>query len=95
VQPIEGVSYRTAGGESPGSISIDVSDDNKWRYQGELLDLSAKNNIVGYGTFRYATHDLRARGRYLSLAVVGMARRGSRYVFCDDVERLAPPRLGI
>lgn len=90
VQPISGVSYSTAAGASdvawPVAIYIAVSDDNKtWHYAGDLVALSKKNGLPpskGYATFKYVTHDLQTKGRYISLGVV----QPFIYTFVDEVE---------
>jgi hypothetical protein len=89
VQPISGVSYSTAGGTAgvtwPTAIYMAVSDDGKnWYALGDLAVLSRKNGkppAQGYAAFRYVTHDLQARGRYLSFAAVA-----TPFVFVDEIE---------
>jgi hypothetical protein len=89
VQPISGISYSTAAGRSgvvwPTAIYMATSDDNKtWHYAGDLVLLSQKNGTpaaAGYQTFRYVTHDLRTKGRYILFGVVQM-----NFVFVDEIE---------
>jgi hypothetical protein len=90
VQPISGVSYSTAARPSdvqwPLSIYMAVSDDNiTWRYAGDLVLLSRRNGLppaTGHHNFRYVTHDLRTKGRYISFGVIV---RGL-YSFVDEIE---------
>lgn len=91
VQPISGVSYSTAAGANrtdvtwPYAAFIAVSDDNKnWRSAGDLIQLSRKNGLPpesGYANFRFATHDLQTKGRYVALGVVQ-----APYTFVDEIE---------
>lgn len=88
-QPISGLSYSTAAGISgvgwPEKIYLAVSDDNKsWQYLGDLTKLSQKNGLLpakGYANFRFVTHDLQTKGRYVALGIVG-----NPYVFVDEIE---------
>ena len=86
VQPISGVSYSTAAGVAsvswPNAICMATSDDNKtWHYVGDLIELSPKPPASGYHTFRYTTHDLQTKGRYISFAVADVP-----YTFVDEIE---------
>lgn len=89
VQPISGVSYSTAAGLSdvtwPRAIFILVSDDNKnWRKAGELVRLSRANGLPpqnGYANFRYVTHNLQTKGRYIAFSVNHVP-----YAFVDEIE---------
>ena len=89
VQPISGVSYSTAAGQSdvawPRAIFLAVSDDNKnWRSVGELVQLSHKNGLPpenGYANFRFTTNDLQTKGRYVALGAVHLP-----YAFVDEIE---------
>ncbi len=91
VQPISGIIFSTAGGRAgvgwPEAIYMATSDDNKtWHYAGELVRLSHKNGqppAEGYANFRYTTHDLKTRGRYVALGVLGKT-----FVFVDEIEVL-------
>ena len=52
--------------------------------------LSKKNGsppAEGYGVFRYETHELASRGRYVRLAIV----TDGAYAFCDEVEIFRGP----
>lgn len=88
VQPISGVSYSTAAGSAgvnwPTAIYIATSDDNQtWHYAGDLTLLSQNGSPAaeGYQTFRYVTHDLHTKGRYISFGVAEVP-----YVFVDEIE---------
>ena len=89
VQPISGVSYSTAAGRAgvvwPGAIYMATSDDNKtWHAAGDLVPLSKKNGTPpaeGYKAFKYVTHDLHTKGRYISFGVVQ-----TPYAFVDEIE---------
>jgi hypothetical protein len=89
VQPISGFSYSTAAGRAgvawPSTVLVAVSDDNKtWRDAGDLVELSRKNGAPpaeGYATFRYATRDLKTRGRYVTVVVAA-----APYIFTDEIE---------
>jgi hypothetical protein len=89
VQPISGVSFSTGAGTAgvtwPTSIYMAVSDDNKtWRAAGDLVLLSRVNGAPpakGYAAFRYVTHDLHTKGRYISFAVMA-----TPMVFADEIE---------
>jgi hypothetical protein len=77
VQPISGVSYSTITDEPgfglsrPTAIYIAISGDQKtWHYAGDLIDLSPKPPAAVNTPFRYTTHDLQTKGRYISFAVV-------------------------
>jgi hypothetical protein len=88
VQPISGVSYSTAAGRAgvtwPGAIYMATSDDNKtWHAAGNLVALSRKNGMPptdGYANFKYVTHDLHTKGRYISFGVVQ-----TPYAFVDEI----------
>ena len=94
-QPIAGLSYSTAAGVAgvawPREIRIAVSEDGRlWRSPGDLVILSKANGsppAEGYGTFRYETHELASRGRYVRLAVV----TDGAYAFCDELEIFRGP----
>lgn len=89
VQPISGVSYSTAAGGGgvswPAAIYITTSDDGKiWHYAGNLIPLSQKNGrppTDDYANFRYVTHDLHTKGRYISFGVVD-----TPFIFADEIE---------
>jgi len=89
VHPISGVSYSTAGGTAgvtwPTAIYMSVSNDGKiWHTLGDLAMLSRENGRPpeqGYAEFRYVTHSLHARGRYIAFAVMS-----TPFVFSDEIE---------
>ncbi len=94
-QPIAGLSYSTAAGVAgvawPREIRVAVSDDGRlWRSPGDLVILSKKNGsppAEEYGVFRYETHELASRGRFVRLAVV----TDGAYAFCDEIEIFRGP----
>jgi hypothetical protein len=94
-QPIAGLSYSTAAGVAgvawPREIRIAVSEDGRlWRSPGDLVVLSKHNGAPlaeGYGAFRYKTHELASRGRYVRLAVV----TDGAFAFCDELEIFRSP----
>ncbi|MCP4643503.1 MAG: discoidin domain-containing protein [bacterium] len=88
VRPIRGVSYHTGAGRAgvawPTAIQIFVADKPKeYRPVGDLCDLGAVHGLPpeGYGTHRYWTDELKARGRYVAFVVVSTS-----YAFVDEVE---------
>jgi len=91
VQPISGVIYSTgaqAGNVNwPDMIYIATSDDNKtWHYAGDLVQLSPKHPELAdsaKAVFRYTATNLKTKGRYISLGVVG-----TPFVFTDEIEVL-------
>ncbi len=90
VQPISGISYSTAARPSdvkwPLSIYIAVSDDKiNWRSVGDLVSLTRPNEVppaTGYNPFRYVTHDLQTKGRYIAFGVIPQGL----YSFVDEIE---------
>ena len=55
-----------------------------WNAVGDLVQLSRKTGVPptdGYASFRYATHDLKTRGRYIAFAVACVP-----YTFVDEIE---------
>ena len=90
-QPIGGASFSTAAGFAgvgwPASILVFTSEDNRnWRAAGDIVRLAARNGLPEpnrYSAFRYVTHELRARGRYVKIAII--TQTGS-YAFTDEVE---------
>ena len=89
VQPISGASFSTGGGAAgvafPTGIYMAVSDDGKiWHAAGDLVALSRVNGTPpkeGYAAFRYVTHDMHTKGRYISFAVIS-----TPFVFSDEIE---------
>lgn len=97
VLPIAGLSYSTAAGVAgvtwPASIGVLVSDDQaSWRQVGDLVEMGTRNGAPPsdkYGQFRFATGDLKTRGRYVSLVI-----DCAPYCFVDEVEvYLGPDEL--
>lgn len=92
VQPIHGVSFSTAAGESSGvfwprSITIAVSKDGReYENLGDLEGLSAAATPVPdakeHVKHRFMVDNLNTEGRFVQLQVKA---RGS-YVFCDEIE---------
>ena len=89
VEPISGLSYRTAAGVAdvtwPSSLLIMVSDDGqRWTVLGDLVALSNKRWApprTPYRTHRYLTGELQARGRYVALVV-----DQTPYTVVDEIE---------
>ncbi len=90
VEPIRGVSFRTAAGTAgvgwPKQLSIFVSSDGKeYHTVGDLIELSARRGLpdpMKYSVHTYWSDELKTKGRYVQIAVV----LGSRYAFCDEIE---------
>ncbi len=90
VQPVAGVSYRTAAGAAgvawPLQIGLFVSEDGKdYHLVGDLLDLSSDHGIpeaAKYGVHTYWTDRLKTKGRFVQFAI---ATDGA-YAFCDEIE---------
>jgi hypothetical protein len=93
--PISGVSYSTAAGVAgvawPKELRLAVSEDGRlWRSPGDLVVLSQSQGqppAQGYGMFRYTSHELACRGRYVRIAVV----TDGAYAFCDELEIVRGP----
>ncbi|MEI6502169.1 MAG: discoidin domain-containing protein, partial [Armatimonadota bacterium] len=89
LEPIAGVSYSTAGGIAgvtwPASVSVLTSDDgNTWTCLGDLVRLCTRQGGPRsdvYGTYRYATGDLKGAGRYVRLVV-----DGGYFTVVDEIE---------
>jgi hypothetical protein len=89
ISPISGVSYSTAGGRAgvlfPTFAGILVSDDAKlWHYEGDLISLLRKSGAPDprvYSKYRFVTHDLKTKGRYLALAI-----EQTPYAVTDEIE---------
>ena len=96
VEPISGVSLRTAAGAAgvswPAAVRIAVSDDGKqFRDVGDLVAMDlAKQGAwpEGYAVRRLVTHDLTTRGRFVQLLIV---TAGGGFVFADEVEVFRGP----
>jgi len=90
VEPIAGLSFRTAAGTAgvswPQQIAVFMSEDGKtYRLVGDLIELSAEHGLpeaVGYRVHTYWTDRLKTKGRYVQLVVV----LGGGYGFCDEIE---------
>jgi hypothetical protein len=89
VQPIGGVSLRTAAGTAgvfwPVGIYVFVAgEDQAFHWIGDLVTLSAQHSAPpaeGYATHRYWTDALQAHGRYVAFAVLA-----EPFTFVDEVE---------
>lgn len=89
VEPLAGVSYNTAAGVAgvawPTLAALLVSDDGtEWTALGDLVRLSTKAGAPRpdvYSVHRFATAELRARGRYVRLIV-----SQTPYCFVDEIE---------
>jgi hypothetical protein len=91
VQPISGVSFSTVVSNDDwvqwiAAAQIFTSDDSDtWHYAGELISLSRKNGeppTQGRAKYRFVTHDLQARGRYVRFIVFPRME----CFFCDEIE---------
>jgi hypothetical protein len=90
VQPISGVSFRTAAGRAgvlwPRSIFVLVSDDNQnFHAVGDLTMIpagTAPPPADGYAAYRFGRTDFVAHGRYVTL----MVEPSGPYLFCDEIE---------
>lgn len=97
VEPIGGVSLRTAAGRAgvqwPGAIRILTSEDGKtYRNAGDLVELDHKVNgpwPEEYAIRRLVTTKLRTRGRFVRFLV--LPGPGSPYTFVDEIEVLRGP----
>ncbi len=96
IEPISGVSLRTAAGAAgvqwPASIRILVSDAGKAYYDvGDLIDLDRRRNGPlsndSYAVRRLVTHDLATRARFVRFLVFFSGAFG----FCDEVEVFRGP----
>ena len=96
IEPIGGVSFRTAAGragvEPPSAIWVLVSDDGStFREVGDLTRLDYKVNgpwRLGYTVRKLVTRELRTRGRFVQFLVIPAAQS---YVFTDEVEVFRGP----
>ena len=97
VEPISGVSLRTAAGTAgvgwPLAIRVLVSDDGK-TYQdvGDLVRLDHKVNgpwPEEYRVRQLVTSELQTRGRFVQFLV--MAAPGTAFIFTDEVEVFRGP----
>lgn len=94
VEPIGGVSFRTAAGiagaEWPAAIPILTSDDGKaFRLCGDLIALDLKQHGAfpeGYAIRRLATDSLQTRGRYVRFLAIPR-----QFLFCDEIEVFRGP----
>ena len=91
VQPIQQISYNTAGGGAdvywPTAINLSISNDGINYYSaGDLASLSntQHNNAPSYGTYSLHCYDasLQTRGRYVKFEVI---RQGNA-VFVDEIK---------
>ncbi|MDD2600294.1 MAG: hypothetical protein PHO37_13890 [Kiritimatiellae bacterium] len=89
VEPICGASWSTAAGVAgvnwPESVLILASEDRKtWTFLGDLCELGTVDKTPPqgrYATFRYASEQIKGRGRYL--AIIAAARP---FCFVDEIE---------
>lgn len=96
VEPIRGVSFRTAAGVAgvtwPAAIEISVSDDGKnYRIIDDLVDAhfkAAHSWPQGYGVVRLQTDKLHTRGRFVRLLVIPSS---GCFAFCDEIEVFRGP----
>ncbi|MGI6415144.1 MAG: discoidin domain-containing protein [Thermoguttaceae bacterium] len=97
VEPIGGVSLRTAAGRAdvtwPMAVYVLVSDDGKtYRRAGDLVALheAAHGPLPDdYAIVRLEGSNLRTRGRYVQLVMVPLP--GGSYLFTDEIEVLRGP----
>ena len=93
VQPISGVSYSTTGGSAgvgwPYAVFVTVSDDgDEYKLVGDLVQRTPDVPFGdGQRRFRYASDDLKTKGRYVRLMIVP----NGMYTFCDEIEIHAGP----
>jgi len=97
VEPISGVTFRTAAGRAgvqwPGAVRILTSDDGKtYRDAGDLVELDQK--VSGpwpeeYAIRRLVATGLKTRGRFVRFLILPSA--GSPYTFVDEVEVFRGP----
>lgn len=88
-EPICGFSWNTAAGVAgvnwPQGLHVFVSSDNKnWFYATDLCLTGTVNAIPPqgkYSTFKYATNDVKTKGRYVKLLI-----SCSPYTFGDEFE---------
>ncbi len=88
-EPICGVSWNTAAGAAdvswPQGLQIFTSNDKEnWEHCGDLIQLTAKTHLPPqntYCTFRYATNELKSKGRYIQFVV-----SSTSYTFVDEIE---------
>lgn len=86
-QPICGLSYSTAAGDSgltwPQTLSVFVSQDGEhWLFVGDVLrDQTHFPPVHEYCTYRFVTDGLRVHGRYVRLTIVSWP-----FTFCDEIE---------
>jgi hypothetical protein len=90
VEPIGGVSFRTAAGAEavqwPAAIHILTSDDGKsYRDNGDLIAMELKRRgpwPTGYAVRQLAASELHARGRFVRFLAVPLGA----FLLCDEVE---------
>ncbi|MEN6402310.1 MAG: hypothetical protein ABFD94_10240 [Armatimonadia bacterium] len=95
IEPIAGLSFNTAAGVAgvvwPASLQIMVSDDGKqWTVPGDLVALSNKRWAPApqpYSLHRFATGDMKTRGRYVALIV-----DQTPYAVMDEIEVYRGPQ---
>jgi hypothetical protein len=89
IQPISGVSFRTAAGVAgvlwPAVIRIHVSDDGKTYYDvGDLIELSDEPTRLPqtYAVHRFSTSKLTTHGRYVRFLVIP----NGPFLFTDEIQ---------
>lgn len=89
VEPINGVSFSTAGGQGgvnwPSVIEVFASEDgDSFHHLGDLTELTEGPlpDPSQYGTCRYQTESFKTKGRYVRLHIMCTGR----YVCCDQIE---------
>ena len=95
LEPIQGVSFRTAAGTAgvawPAAIKVAVSDDGKnYRVVSDLVEQAFNEGESwpkGYVVRRFVTTGLHTRGRFVRMVVVS----AGAYAFCDEIEVFRGP----
>lgn len=97
IEPVGGVSFRTAAGragvEPPLAVRIHVSDDGTaYREVGDLVELDRLAHGPwrpdSYEVRKLATSELRTRGRFVQFLVISADQS---YIFTDEVEVFRGP----
>ncbi len=93
VEPICGVSFRTAGGGAdvgwPAVVRVLIGEDGRsFRDFGDLVTLDHKDHGPwpdGYAIRRLSTSKLGTRGRFVRFVALSL-NNNFNYVFCDEIE---------
>lgn len=88
-EPIRGLAWGCAAGVAgvtwPECLYVLASDDKKaWTYLGDLCELGTVAGLPpekGYAQFRYATDQIKGRGRYVCVVAAGRP-----FCFVDEIE---------